>query len=81
MAVFNKEETGNNSSVDNESQPNSDIFERPRGLKGLYSHPMTQVSIGLRVDGLQHCITRFNRWLCLVLSTLRVQVSSSWPSS
>ena len=46
MAESNEKEAGYNSgSSDTESQQNQLIFERPTGLKGLYSHPVTQVSI------------------------------------
>jgi hypothetical protein len=44
MADLTEKETGYNSgSSDSESQQNQYIFERPTGIKGIYSHPLTQV--------------------------------------
>lgn len=44
MAELSEKETGYNSgSSDSESQQNQYVFERPTGLRGFYSHPLTQV--------------------------------------
>jgi hypothetical protein len=44
MADLTEKDTGYNSgSSDSESQQNQAIFERPTGIRGIYSHPLTQV--------------------------------------
>jgi hypothetical protein len=57
MAELTEKETDYNSgSSDSESQHNH-IFERPTGLRGFYSHPLTQVILAVCCDvflGLTH---------------------------
>jgi len=46
MADVTVQEKGyGSSSSDNASQHREQVFERPKGLKGIYSHPVTQVSM------------------------------------
>ena len=81
MADLSEKEAGYNSgSSDSESQQNQYVFERPAGLRGLYSHPLTQVFfvvyrggyrelISLFVIGVyaRLCLFHVSRFACMVL--------------
>jgi hypothetical protein len=45
MADVTEKEIGYDTGSDSESRHTQHIFERPTGIRGAYSHPLTQVFV------------------------------------